>query len=133
MAERPSWRGRFRHPKGTASSTENRQVPDVSASADSERGITVYRQRWFQSDHWTTIGGTSESSPLCGLAILAEIAAVGPDRRIVRRSRDECRWHGTWICSPNSSTESASSTFATSPFHPITVGNNDAFQGLGMG
>jgi len=122
----PSWQQGSGVPG--VSTTLGRQVPDVSASADSVLGMTVYSASFGRAG-WTTIGGTSAAAPIWA-AVLAEIAGSGSA--------------GTACTSLGSSPggmdlgfvppllyAAAATSYATN-FHEISVGTNDAFS-LGLG
>jgi hypothetical protein len=119
----------------------DRQVPDVSATADQSRGITIFsaakppsptatkENAPVNSVGWATIGGTSSAAPIWA-AILADIASSGPA--------------GTACGSLPVTPGGADLGFVTpylydvarldyaGAFHDIVLGNNDAF-GLEQG
>ncbi len=91
-----------------------RQVPDVTAFADEDTGITIY---WSGpgGTGWYTIGGTSSAAPIWA-ALLAEINASAA-----------CSGGGVGFVSPLLySVASDPSSYADS-FTDVTSGNNDVF------
>ncbi len=122
----PTWQSASGVPG--VSTNANRQVPDVSASADSNSGITVYSSG-FGKMGWTTIGGTSVAAPIWA-AVLAEIAASGTTGTSCSSLSVRSGGSDLGFVSPLVY-EAAASSYSTS-FHPISTGTNDAF-GLGHG
>ena len=122
----PSWQSGSGVPG--VSAPFDRQVPDVSASADSVLGMTVYSTS-FGKNGWTTIGGTSAAAPIWA-AVLAEIASSGS-------AGTTCTALGVTQGGadlgfvPPLLYAAAASSYATN-FHAISLGTNDAFQ-LGLG
>ena len=92
-----------------------RTVPDVTAFADEYTGITVY-----VGGGWTTIGGTSSSSPFWA-AMLAEIN----DSPTCQASTPTKR--GVGFASPLLYQVASNPTDYASGFNDITLGNNDVF------
>ncbi len=148
----PAWQAGSGVP-GVATSGR-REVPDVTASADEWRGVTVYSEAFAGQSGgsvegpgapasskgrgtgrlqtipsgWTTIGGTSSAAPQWA-AVLAEIADSGgacSTLPVTAGGRD------LGFVSPELySVASDPSTYASS-FTDILHGNNDVF-GLGLG
>jgi subtilase family serine protease len=87
-----------------ASSGDCREVPDVSASADPEHGYII---RW--KGKWVAIGGTSAATPLWAAMVADIVSAHSPVYR-------------AGFLNP---LLYAAAATAKSPFHDITVGNND--------
>ncbi len=117
----------------------NRQVPDVSASADEYRGVTVFSSQFgtssssarpgaiASSSGWSTIGGTSEAAPIWA-AIAAEIAASPSCTTApVRAGAPDLGFISPLLYSVASSPSGYAASFSD-----ITTGNNDVF-GLGHG
>ena len=92
-----------------------RTVPDVTAFADEYTGITVYI-----GGGWTTIGGTSSSSPFWA-AMLAEINASATCQASSMTAR------GVGFASPLLYHVAANATGYASGFSDVTLGNNDVF------
>lgn len=116
-----------------------REVPDVSASADEWRGVTVYSSAFSSGggssgllgappSGWTMIGGTSSAAPQWA-AVLAEIADSGGSCSalpVTRGGRD------LGFVPPELYAVASSPTAYAQSFTDITSGNNDVF-GLGLG
>jgi len=103
-------------PTTVASGTTCREVPDVSALADPQTGITI-----VYAGFWTPIGGTSSSAPMWA-AMLAEINASTGCHGLTR---------GVGFVSPLLyAVASSSAADYADAFNDITVGNND---NLGVG
>lgn len=122
----PSWQANSGVPG--VSTSLGRQTPDVSASADSQIGVTVYSTS-FGKVGWTTIGGTSAAAPIWA-AVLAEIAASGSTGTAcgslaVSRGGSDLGFVPPLLYS-------VASTAYASSFHSISQGSNDAFH-LGLG
>jgi len=119
--------------------TANRQVPDVSASADEWRGITVYSssfgptprlgadapRRPRRSAGWTTLGGTSSATPIWA-AMMADTA-----------SSPACASLSTTAAGPTLGFLApllyrAAALDYPGDFNDVTRGSNDVF-GLGQG
>lgn len=99
---------------GASSSTPCRLVPDVSSQGDEFTGaITVYDA---SEGGWTTIGGTSSSTPIWA-AMLAIINASAPCK-----SRG-----GVGFASPLLYTVASNPGDYSASFHDITRGNNDIY------
>lgn len=122
----PSWQSGSGVPG--VSALVDRQVPDVSASADSVLGMTVYSTS-FGKGGWTTIGGTSAAAPIWA-AVLAEIAASGTTGTACTALGVTQGGADLGFVPPLLYSAAASSY--TTNFHVISLGNNDAFQ-LGLG
>lgn len=122
----PSWQSGSGVPG--VSALLGRQVPDVSASADSELGMTVYSSS-FGKGGWATIGGTSAAAPIWA-AVLAEIAASGS-------TGTACSALPAGQSGPDLGFvppllyEAAATSYSTN-FHAIALGTNDVFL-LGLG
>ena len=134
----PSWQAGSGVP-GVGTSG-GREVPDVSASADEWRGVTVYSSAFSSTggasngllgappSGWTMIGGTSSAAPQWA-AVLAEIAASGGSCStlpVTRGGRD------LGFVAPELYAVASSPTAYAQSFTDITSGNNDVF-GLGLG
>ncbi len=106
------------YPTVLSAGTPCREVPDVSAAADPQTGITIY---WDGS--WGLIGGTSSASPIWA-AILAEINASSSCSSLPSST-------GVGFVSPllYQIATSGTSNYAGA-FNDITSGNND---NLGVG
>jgi hypothetical protein len=103
-------------PTNLPAGTTCRELPDVSALADPQTGITI-----FYDGFWTPIGGTSSATPLWA-AMLAEINGS---------SECDSLTHGVGFVSPLLyQVASSSATNYADAFNDITVGNND---NLGVG
>jgi hypothetical protein len=96
-----------------------RTVPDVTAFADEYTGITVY-----VDGIWTTIGGTSSSSPFWA-GMLAEINASPTCQASMATER------GVGFASPLLYQVASNPTDYASGFNDITKGNNDVFNTTG--
>lgn len=141
----PSWQASSDVP-GLATSG-NRGVPDVSASADEWRGVTVYSKAYISPSGsarpsggstgaaagsvpagWTTIGGTSSAAPTWAAA-LADIAASGGSCATLPTTAG-----GTDLgfVSPELYAVASSPAAYAQSFSDITSGTNDVF-GLGLG
>jgi Pro-kumamolisin, activation domain/IPT/TIG domain len=92
-----------------------RTTPDVSAFADEYTGITIY---WDGA--WTTIGGTSSSSPIWA-ALLALINASTSCTSVATTAR------GVGFAAPLLYRVAADPTDYASGFNDVTSGNNDVF------
>ena len=92
-----------------------RTTPDISAFADEYTGITVY-----YSGFWTTIGGTSSSSPFWA-ALLALINASSSCTSVSSTT------HGVGFAAPLLYRVAANHTDYASGFNDVTLGNNDVF------
>jgi len=87
-----------------------RQVPDVTAFADEQTGITIY---W--SGGWYTIGGTSSAAPIWA-ALLADINVSA-----------SCAGGGVGFVNPLLYDVAANPTSYASSFTDVTLGDNDVF------
>ncbi|HUD69758.1 MAG TPA: protease pro-enzyme activation domain-containing protein [Acidimicrobiales bacterium] len=96
-----------------------RTVPDVTGFADEYTGITVYI-----GGGWTTIGGTSSSSPFWA-AMLAEINASSTCQASASTER------GVGFASPLLYQVASNPTDYASGFNDITTGNNDIYNTTG--
>lgn len=96
-----------------------RTVPDVTAFADEYTGITVYID-----GTWTTIGGTSSSSPFWA-AMLAEINASSTCQSSASTQR------GVGFASPLLYQVASNPVDYASGFNDVTLGNNDIFNTTG--
>ena len=107
----PAWQLDRGVPGALPSPGGRREVPDVSASADEYRGITIYH-----AGGWTTAGGTSSAAPLWA-AMLADAD-----------STPACRLAGSvGFANPVLySIASVPAEYAAS-FNDVTVGNNDEY------
>ena len=92
-----------------------RTTPDVSAFADEYTGITIY---W--DGVWTTIGGTSSSSPIWA-GMLALINASHSCTSVASTT------HGVGFAAPLLYRVAANPTDYASGFNDVTKGNNDVF------
>lgn len=92
-----------------------RTVPDVSAFADPQTGVTIYI-----GGQWTTIGGTSSAAPQWA-AVLAEINASPSCAGSVQTS------NGVGFAAPLLYGVAGTSTTYHGGFTDITAGNNDMF------
>ena len=92
-----------------------RTVPDVTAFADENTGITIYLD-----GQWLTIGGTSSSTPLWA-AMLAEVNASPTCQSSAWTKR------GVGFVTPLLYGVAANPTDYASGFHDVTKGNNDIF------
>jgi hypothetical protein len=92
-----------------------RTVPDVTGFADEYTGITVYI-----GGGWTTIGGTSSSSPFWA-AMLAEINASSTCQASTSTKR------GVGFASPLLYQVASNPTDYASGFNDVTTGNNDIY------
>ena len=127
----PSWQSGSGVP-GVATSG-GREVPDVSASADEWRGVTVYSAAFGSSgggaaSGWSTIGGTSSAAPIWA-AVLADVAASGgtcASLPVTAGGPD------LGFVPPELYALAASPASYAQSFSDVTVGNNDVF-GLGLG
>ncbi len=129
----PSWQAGSGVP-GISSPT-GRLVPDVSAVADENHGVTIYSasfgpatqsQSSSSDEDWQTIGGTSGAAPIWA-AIIADIASsstVCPG--LLKRPG------GADLGFVEPELYAVASTDFASAFHDVTAGNNDVF-GLGFG
>ena len=127
----PSWQADSGVP-GIANPT-GRLVPDVSADADEDHGITIYQANpqsgsggQSSDEGWLTIGGTSGASPMWA-AIVADIAS----------SRTMCpglpsRPGGTDLGFVAPELYAVASVNFTAAFDNVIVGNNDVYN-LGLG
>nr|MDA8292419.1 IPT/TIG domain-containing protein [Actinomycetota bacterium] len=127
----PSWQAASGVP-GVGTSG-GREVPDVSASADEWRGVTVYSAAFGtagkpSSTDWSTIGGTSSAAPIWAAA-LADIAGSGGSCAAlpVTAGGPDLGFVPPELYSVASSPASYAQSFSD-----VTVGNNDVF-GLGLG
>ena len=123
----------------------NRQIPDVSLSADELHGVSVYSPSLAGSGPiapsgsspqdasgvlgWTTIGGTSAAAPVL-TAILADVAASGTINAGCAALPVKSGGADLGFIPPELY-EVAATQYATS-FHDLTSGNNDVFH-LGNG
>ena len=122
-----------------------RQVPDVSASADEWRGITVYSSSFAASSSgtggpapggplpappagWTTIGGTSSAAPTWA-AVAAEIAA-SPSCATVSAGAGSS--HDLGFVGPELYQVAGNPVAYASSFTQVRAGTNDVY-GLGLG
>ncbi len=134
----PAWQAASGVP-GVATSG-GREVPDVSASADEWRGVTVFSSTFAPPggksrglfgtppSGWTMIGGTSSAAPQWA-AVLAEIADSGGSCAtlpVTRGGRD------LGFVSPELYAVASDPTTYAQSFTDVTSGNNDVF-GLGLG
>ena len=118
-----------------------RQVPDVSASADEWRGVTVFSIGFAPSGGdgpssgnqaavagWATIGGTSSAAPTWA-AIVADVAASTPCASLPAADGSS---HDLGFVGPELYQVGADPTTYASSFSQVTKGDNDVF-GLGLG
>ena len=126
----PSWQASSGVP-GVAT-TGFREVPDVSASADEWRGVTVYSSAFGSSGGssagWSTIGGTSSAAPIWA-AVLAEVAASGGSCATLPVTAGGS---DLGFAAPELYAVASSPASYAQSFSDITQGNNDVF-GLGLG
>jgi hypothetical protein len=118
-----------------------RQLPDVSASADQSRGVTIFaasRPPTFPTTAenapsggfgWSTIGGTSSAAPIWA-AVLAEIAASGVAGTSCSSAPVTVGGADLGFVPPD--LYSVARFDYGGAFHDIIRGNNDAF-GIGSG
>ncbi|HEV3213578.1 MAG TPA: protease pro-enzyme activation domain-containing protein [Acidimicrobiales bacterium] len=92
-----------------------RTTPDVSAFADEFTGVTIY-----YAGAWTTIGGTSSSSPIWA-ALLALINASSSCTSVPATA------HGVGFAAPLLYRVASNATDYASGFNDVTAGNNDDF------
>jgi subtilase family serine protease len=91
--------------------TACRELPDVSANADEYTGITIDYDR-----QWTTIGGTSSSTPLWA-AILADIDSTA-----------SCKAHGgVGFVNPSLYAIASVPSEYKASFNDVTTANNDEY------
>jgi hypothetical protein len=114
----------FCEPAGaTAGGTFCRETPDVSADADEFTGaVTIYGKnldRIASSDGWTTIGGTSSSTPIWAatLALVNASSACAADK--INGVQD------AGFASPILYGIAASPIAGPASFHDVVSGNND--------
>ena len=115
----------------------NRQVPDVSASADEQRGITVFSDTFVPPlqlgagagtvSGWSTIGGTSSSTPIWA-AVTAEIAASGVAGTSCASLPIRSGGPDLGFVAPELYAVASTPGGYDAAFHDITKGNNDIFQ-----
>ena len=133
----PAWQAGSGVP-GVAT-TGYREVPDVSASADQRRGVTVYSQAFAPAGSpahsgsvdsgWSTIGGTSSAAPIWA-AVLADIAASGSVGTTCGQLPTDAGGPDLGFVAPELY-EAAAREYSFS-FNDVTVGDNDVFA-LGYG
>lgn len=114
-ASRPDRSGAFCRRAGATGPC--RQVPDVSLEADPTLGaVTVYNADW---GGWTTVGGTSSSSPIWA-AILADAA-----------SQVSCSG-GVGFAAPALYAIASSPSLYSIAFNDVTKGSNDTGSNAGL-
>ena len=130
----PSWQADSGVP-GTQDAT-GRLVPDVSASADENHGVTIYSTTYSpgprtslsapSNSGWSTIGGTSVAAPIWAAAVtdIASAQGVCSGLPVSPGGRD------LGFVAPE--LYAAASSAYSSTFNDITRGNNDAY-GLKLG
>ncbi len=129
----PAWQADSGVPGVPTSGT--RAVPDVSATADQARGITVFSAAPASAPTgegaptggigWSTIGGTSSAAPIWA-AVLAEIAASGSTG--TRCSALPVTPGGSDLGFVAPDLYAVADTDYAGAFHDITTGSNDAFE-----
>lgn len=122
-----------------------RQVPDVSASADEWRGVTVYSSSFATGTPgpgasppgaplppppagWTTIGGTSSAAP--AWAAVAAVIAASPACSSLPATAGST--HDLGFIGPELYQVAGSPAAYAASFADVVKGNNDVF-GLGLG
>lgn len=111
-----------------------RAVPDISAAADEQKGITVFSKLFGGQTSgnnavpggWSTLGGTSSATPVWA-AIFADIAASGGACSALPTTAG-----GTDLGFIAPELYAAASSNYAQSFHDITTGSNDVFD-LGGG
>jgi hypothetical protein len=111
----PSWQtgviNSYSSKKPCGATTDCREVPDVSASADPAHGYIIY-----VGGGWFPVGGTSASAPLW-----AAVTALSDQGCLVRGS-SFAHSHVVGFANPKLYALGSS---ATPPFNDVTTGNND--------
>lgn len=117
------------------SSPAGRLVPDVSAAADENHGLTIYMsnsgsptggQASSNNENWQTIGGTSGAAPIWA-AVIADIASSAAVCPGLPR-----RLGGADLGFVEPELYAVASADYSAAFHNVTLGNNDVYR-LGLG